>query len=171
MNLDPQGQPTRDGSWIIGEFGVSSAMGNEREAAERVVTIVRQADTPHPTVLSPARLEQLKTAVAEAVLNAMEHGNQYRPGSSVRVRVTVSGEVLVVRIADQGVGGPSLHDAGLHAQEPDLMAKLAGEQPPRGWGLFLIAQMTDDVRNLNCEGGHIVELLWYLDEAGGSEGS
>ncbi|MFO7698330.1 MAG: ATP-binding protein [Anaerolineae bacterium] len=179
MNLDPQGQPSRE-SWVIGEFVVSSAVGNEREAAERVVAMVRQADTRprsvgHPVDLLPARLEQLKTAVAEAVLNAMEHGNQYRPGSSVRVSVIVSGEALVVRIADQGVGGPrpwraGLHAAGLQAQEPDLAAKLAGEQPPRGWGLFLIAQMTDDVRILNCEGEHIVELLWYLDETGGNEG-
>lgn len=190
MNLDPQGQPTR-GSWIIGEFVVSSAVGNEREAAERVVAMVRRADiphpadTPHPIGLPSARLEPLKTAVAEAVLNAMEHGNRYRPDSSVRVSVIVSGEALVVRIADQGVGGPrprraglqcaDLHAADLHAadlrvQEPDLAAKLAGEQPPRGWGLFLIAQMTDDVRILNCEGEHIVELLWHLDEAGGDEG-
>lgn len=185
MNLDPQGQPTR-GPWIIGEFAVSSAVGNEREAAERVVAMVRRADTGprsvgHPADtphrprsvglgLPPARLEPLKTAVAEAVLNAMEHGNRYRPGSSVRVSVIVSGETLVVRIADQGVGGLRLQGADLHVQEPDLAAKLAGEQPPRGWGLFLIAQMTDDVRILNCEGEHVVELLWYLDEAGGDEG-
>jgi anti-sigma regulatory factor (Ser/Thr protein kinase) len=179
MNLDPQGQLNR-GSWIIGEFVVSSAVGNEREAAERVVAMVRRADTSPRSVghrprsvglgLPSARLEPLKTAVAEAVLNAMEHGNRYRPGSSVRVSVIVSGETLVVRIADQGVGGPRLQGADLHVQEPDLAAKLAGEQPPRGWGLFLIAQMTDDVRILNCEGEHVVELLWHLDEAGGNEG-
>ena len=32
------------------------------------------------------------------------------------------------------------------AEAPDLEAKLAGEQKPRGWGLFLIQNMVDDVR-------------------------
>jgi len=174
MSLDPQGQPAR-GSRILGEFSVSSAPGNEREAAERVAAMVRQADTrprsvDYPIGFPPARLEELKTAVAEAVLNAMEHGNRYRPDLSVRVRVIVSGKALVVRIADQGVGGPRLHLKSAQARAPDLTAKLAGEQPPRGWGLYLIAQMADDVRILNCEGENIVELLWNLDEVSGNAG-
>ena len=37
--------------------------------------------------MAPARLERLKTAVAEATMNAMEHGNEYRPDSPVRIRV------------------------------------------------------------------------------------
>jgi serine/threonine-protein kinase RsbW len=121
--------------------------------------MVRQLD------LLPARLEQLRTAVAEAVLNAMEHGNQYRPGLPVAVRVVVSEEALMVRVIDQGVDGPIAHPP-----EPDLMAKLAGKQPARGWGLFLIKRLADDMRLISCEGEHTVELLWYLDEARGENG-
>jgi len=128
--------------------------GNEREAAQQVVDIVRQGD------LAVAELEQLRTAVAEAVLNAMEHGNQYRHELHVIVQVTASGKTLTVRVIDQGVGKP-MKDA----QEPDLAAKLAGEQPTRGWGLFLIKQMADDVRILNHKDGIILEMFWYLDEA------
>ena len=29
---------------------------------------------------------------------------------------------------------------------PDIDAKLAGDQSPRGWGLFLIEQMVDDMQ-------------------------
>jgi anti-sigma regulatory factor (Ser/Thr protein kinase) len=162
MNLDPQGQLPR-GSCVLGEFSVSSVPGNEREAAERVADMARRTDLP------PTRLEQLKTAVAEAVLNAMEHGNQYRAGSFAKVRVIVSERALVVRVADQGMGGLQPRLVDLHVQEPDLAAKLAGEQSPRGWGLFLIAQMTDNVRFLECKSGHTVELLWYLDEVGGGK--
>jgi anti-sigma regulatory factor (Ser/Thr protein kinase) len=173
MNPDPEDQPAC-GSVVLGEFSVSSAPGNERGAAERVAALVRQADVLHPTDLSPARLEELKTSVAEAVQNAMEHGNQYRPDLPVRVSVIVSEGALVVRIADRGVGGPRRHlpsgqSMGMQVQAPDLAAKLAGEQPPRGWGLYLIAQMTDDVRILNCAGENVVELVWYLEEVGGKE--
>jgi anti-sigma regulatory factor (Ser/Thr protein kinase) len=176
MDLDPHGWPSRDGSVIIGEFDVPSVPGNERQAAERVVAMLRHATAGCLDALHPSRLEELKTAVAEAVLNAMEHGNQYHADLPVSVRVIGSGEALIVRIADRGVGGMRLHlpsaqgagpqSTGAQVQVPDLMAKLAGEQPPRGWGLYLIAQMTDDVRILDCEGEHVVELLWYLGEAG-----
>jgi len=143
---------------VIGEFRVPSVPGNEREAAQQVVDIVRQSELP------TAGLEQLGTAVAEAVLNAMEHGNQYRRELYVIVQVTASGKTLAVRVIDQGAGQP-IEDP----QEPDLVAKLAGEQSPRGWGLFLIKQMADDVRILSSEGGVILEMFWYLDEASRSE--
>ena len=54
------------------EFEVPSAEGNERLALERVSAIVA------PLGLSEARLKRLETAVGEATMNAMEHGNQYR---------------------------------------------------------------------------------------------
>jgi anti-sigma regulatory factor (Ser/Thr protein kinase) len=143
---------------VIGEFCVPSAPGNEREAAEQVVDIVRRSELPAPG------LEELRTAVAEAVLNAMEHGNQYRRELYVVVQVTAAGNTLAVRVIDQGAGQP-VEDP----QEPDLAAKLAGEQSPRGWGLFLIKQMADDVRIRSSEGGVVVEMFWYLDEASRSE--
>jgi anti-sigma regulatory factor (Ser/Thr protein kinase) len=48
------------------------------------------------------------------------------------------GKVPLVTITDQG----GLHEAGT-AEQPDLVRKLAGEQSPRGWGLFLIRNMVD----------------------------
>lgn len=89
MNLDPLGRPAR-GYRILGEFSIASAPGNEREAAERVAALVRQ------TALSPDRLEELKTAVAATVLNAMEQGKQYRPDLPVRVHTRRLG------LADRG---------------------------------------------------------------------
>ena len=52
--------------------------------------------------LSEARLERLKTAVAEATMNAIEHGNGNRPEIPVEVEVTQNGDEIVVAISDQG---------------------------------------------------------------------
>ena len=76
-------------------------------------------------------------------MNAIEHGNEARAELPVDVSVRASGGELVVAITDHG-GGREIPEA----EEPDLEAKLEGLQKPRGWGLFLIQNMVDDVRDL-----------------------
>jgi anti-sigma regulatory factor (Ser/Thr protein kinase) len=119
---------------ILASFEVASAPGNERAAMERV------ADLVTPLGLEDARLQQLKTAVAEATMNAMEHGNRYQDDLPVNIRVRRHGGALIVDITDQGGDV-----APAEAETPDLLAKLSGEQSPRGWGLFLIQNMVDDM--------------------------
>jgi serine phosphatase RsbU (regulator of sigma subunit)/anti-sigma regulatory factor (Ser/Thr protein kinase) len=139
-------------------FEIDSRPGNERAAMERVAAAVE------PLGLEPRRLEQLKTAVSEAALNAIEHGNQGREELPVEVEVEATGGVLTVRIGDEGLGGP----VG-EPETPDLDAKLAGLQKPRGWGLFLIENMVDEVRVSDADGRHTVELVLNL-EGGGTDG-
>ena len=114
---------------------IASAPGNEREAMRRV------AEAVAPLAIAPARLERLSTAAAEATMNAMEHGNGYRDDLDVRLVVSVIDGALVVRIVDHG-GDREI----AHAATPDIDAKLEGRQSPRGWGLFLIEKMVDEVR-------------------------
>ena len=59
----------------LAAFEVASEPGNERLALARVAEAVAASG------LAPARLERLKTAVAEATMNAIEHGNRGRPRS------------------------------------------------------------------------------------------
>jgi serine phosphatase RsbU (regulator of sigma subunit)/anti-sigma regulatory factor (Ser/Thr protein kinase) len=122
---------------VLAEFEVPGAYGNERVVMDRVAQIVV------PVGLDVARLERLKTAVSETAMNAIEYGSVGDPGVPVRIRVERRPTSLQVRIADAGLGGavPDLAEAEL----PDLDAKLAGLQKPRGWGLFLIQQMVDRV--------------------------
>jgi anti-sigma regulatory factor (Ser/Thr protein kinase) len=47
-------------------------------------------------------------------------------------------------------------------ETPDLEAKLAGRQKPRGWGLFLIEQMVDEAHVTGEEGRHTLELVVRL---------
>ena len=130
---------------------VPSVPGNERGALEQVAAAVQDLALP------AARLERLKTAVAEAVANAIEHGNQNRAELPVALTVLVSATALCVRVTDQG-GRP------LPAPVvPDLGAKLAGRQTPRGWGLFLIKDLVDDVHDHSTESQHTIDLLLYRE--------
>jgi anti-sigma regulatory factor (Ser/Thr protein kinase) len=141
----------------LASFTVRSEPGNERVALAQV------ADAVAGEGLSPGRLERLKTAVAETAMNAIEHGNRNQPEVPVDVVVTVADGDIVVTITDQG-GAPE--EAG-PAAEPDLAAKLAGEQEPRGWGLFLIRHMVDAM-DVTTEGTrHTVRLVM---RAGGADG-
>ena len=44
---------------------------------------------------------------------------------------------------------------------PDLAAKLAGLQSPRGWGLFLIEHLVDEMHVRSTDTEHTVELILY----------
>jgi serine phosphatase RsbU (regulator of sigma subunit)/anti-sigma regulatory factor (Ser/Thr protein kinase) len=133
---------------VLAEFEVSSVEGNERFAIDRVVEAVGSLR------LADAKVEKLKTAVGETVMNAIEHGNGNDPGLGVGVRVTVSPTRLTVEVRDHG-GDKEIPEVAT----PDLEAKLAGTQTPRGWGLFLIEQMVDEVNTARENGHHIVVLV------------
>ncbi|HLE38699.1 MAG TPA: ATP-binding protein [Acidimicrobiia bacterium] len=136
------------------EFSLPSAEGNEREVMERVAAAVASLG------LSPARLERLKTAVAEAAMNAIEHGNGGNAALPVGVRVESTSRMVTVRITDQGGGTPIPR-----VEIPDIEAKLAGEQKPRGWGLFLIAKMVDEMRTHTDGSHHVIELVMNRGES------
>ncbi len=103
-------------------------------------------------------MERLKTAVAEATMNAIEHGNQNEPEKPVEIEVCANVGAVKVRIVDQG-GGREVPDP----ETPDLEAKLDGLQTPRGWGLFLIRSMVDDLRVHTTDRHHTLELEMSLE--------
>ncbi len=138
------------------QFSLPSQPGNERDAASRVLEAVASLQ------IAPARLQKLETAVAEATMNAMEHGNQYQASKPAEIHVfcetSQSGRTLVVQVSDQG-GESQIPEL----PEPNLEAKLAGEQSPRGWGFFLIKNMVDEMNIIQSHEKHTIELRVYLD--------
>jgi serine phosphatase RsbU (regulator of sigma subunit)/anti-sigma regulatory factor (Ser/Thr protein kinase) len=137
---------------LLAEFDVESAEGNER------VAIARVSDAVAPLNISDDRLERLKTAVGEATMNAMEHGSRYRTDRPVSIRVLAGGGNVRVQITDLG-GAPPERER----EVPDLEAKLDGLQPPRGWGLFLIENMVDEMRETSAAGRHTLELALRVE--------
>lgn len=133
------------------KFDIPSEPGNERMAVNQVMNAVENLSLSH------AFLDRLGTAIAEATMNAMEHGNKYMPDVPVGIQVLSSKKELIVRITDQG-GGKVIFEY----VSPDLYAKLLGLQSPRGWGLFLIQNMVDDIR-ISSDGKHrTLELIMHL---------
>jgi anti-sigma regulatory factor (Ser/Thr protein kinase) len=154
--MQPKPTPSTDlaqaPAWqTLAEFSLPSQPGSDRMAREQITTALRTLN------LSPADLERLKTAVAEATLNAIEHGNRFRPDRPVAIRILASVKTVTVSITDQG------HGPIPEPQSPDLAAKVAGQQSPRGWGFFLIEKMVDDFRISGDETHHTIELFLYLE--------
>jgi len=84
------------------------------------------------------RIEDLKTAVAEACINAIEHGNRLNEGLSVGVMLSAGEDSLEVKVMDDGKGLKGL------PPKPDIEKKMHGEEDPRGMGMFLIQALVDE---------------------------
>ena len=107
----------------------------------------------------PERVEDLKTAVSEACLNAMEHGNKNNPDARVVITMHYSDHIFTVSVMDQGKGmvEPNEFD------EPDIEKKIQNLQTPRGLGIFLIKQLVDQVEfNKMSDEGHMVRMVLKL---------
>jgi len=145
----------RPGRRVLLRASLPGERGNERVAMDQVAAAVAELG------IAPDRVERLKTAVSEAAMNAIEYGSQNDPTIPVDIAVDVDGDDLVVRITDRGLSGPIGS-----AEEPDLEKKLAGDQKPRGWGLFLIKHMVDAMEVTSHGTGQTVALTLHLEGAG-----
>jgi anti-sigma regulatory factor (Ser/Thr protein kinase) len=159
MNRAGEAPGSNGTEWqMLAELTLPSEPGNERLAMEQVAEAVRELNLPGK------RMDQLKTAVAEATMNAMEHGNHYLPNKPVGIQVLASRAALSVRITDHGATRTLPADPG--TEVPDIEAKLEELQTPRGWGLFLIKHMVDEMRISSDTTHHTVELIMYLEGEG-----
>ncbi len=140
-----------DDNRVLMDLQLPSEPGNERQALKKVAEAVQELALP------PAQLERVKTATAEATMNAIEHGNHNDPRVPVGVRALIEGNDLVVRITDAGG-----EDILARPDAPDLEAKLDGRQKPRGWGLFLIESMVDEMDVASDGATRTVELTFHL---------
>jgi serine/threonine-protein kinase RsbW len=84
------------------------------------------------------RIEDLKTALAEACINAIEHGNRLNEGLSVGVILSAGEDALEVKVIDDGKGMKT------QPAKPDIDRKMHGEEDPRGLGMFLIQALVDE---------------------------
>jgi serine/threonine-protein kinase RsbW len=86
----------------------------------------------------PERIEDLKTAIAEACINAIEHGNRLNEKLSVGVVFSAGPHELEVKVIDDGKGMKK------QPEKPDIDRKMLGEEDPRGMGMFLIQALVDE---------------------------
>jgi len=105
------------------------------------------------------RIEDLKTIVSEASINAMQHGNKGRNDAKVKVALSCVKDTINVQVSDEGSGIKEF------PPNPDIENIIEDREPSIGFGLFLIKQLTDRVEfNQLTEKGHMVNMSINMKE-------
>jgi serine/threonine-protein kinase RsbW len=127
------------------EVNLPSKIGYERVAMECSASFAKMAG------LVAERIEDLKSAVAEACINAMQHGNKWHPEARVVVNMNLRDDTFVVSVMDQGDGVPEI------PEYPGITRVIEENVPPRGLGVFMIQHLVDEVKfNQMSDGGHLM---------------
>ena len=122
-----------------------SELGYEKFAMLAVATVAKQIG------FEAKRIDDLKTAVAEAVTNAIEHGNQLNAEIRVLMAITWQETGLVLNIVDQGC-----------QPIPEIPVERQERADHRGWGLFLIKNLMDEVEVMAAPGRNEIRMVAYL---------
>jgi serine/threonine-protein kinase RsbW len=129
------------------EIFLPSTLGYEKIARGAAEAVAEEMG------FSQDRIEDLKIAVAEACMNAIEHGNLESGAASVTVYLTAGAEQLEVSVADEGLQ--------LMPEDMPKPGRLGGDN--RGWGMFFISQMVDEVEITRLpNGGNQVKMVIYM---------
>jgi serine/threonine-protein kinase RsbW len=136
------------------EVRLPSRMGFEKVAMSTAAAVAKLMG------FREDRVEDLKTAVAEACINAIEHGNRMNEKLSVGVVLSAASDRLEVKVIDDGKGMKT------QPHKPDIDKKIHGEEDPRGMGMFLIQALVDEaewVAGVNGRSSY-VRLVIRLDK-------
>ena len=129
------------------EVSLVNQLGYERIAMACSASFAQMMGLP------PERIEDLKTMVSEAAINAMEHGNKGRPDARVTVSLNCQDNTINVTVSDEGDGIMNF------PPRPDIEKIIEDLESPVGFGLFLIKQLADQVEfNEGSDGGHVVKM-------------
>jgi anti-sigma regulatory factor (Ser/Thr protein kinase) len=133
------------------EISLPNQLGYERIAMACSATFAKMLG------LSPERIEDLKTIVAEAAINAMQHGNKERPDARVTVLMSFKDDTIHVAVKDEGEGIKEI------LPDPDIDRIINNLDPPIGFGTFLIRELADQVEfDKTADGASIVKMAIKL---------
>jgi serine/threonine-protein kinase RsbW len=147
----------KEANSTIVELRLPTHLGYEKVAMSTAASLAKLRGFPED------RIEDLKTAVAEACINAIEHGNRLNEKLSVGVVLRAEPDSIEVKVIDDG--------SGIKKQpaKPDIDRKMHGEEDARGMGMFLIQALVDEaewVTGLDGKSSY-VRLLIKLDKEAG----
>ena len=132
------------------EFLMVVPMGEDNEliAANTAEQIAKRL------TFRPEAINQIKTAVVEACINAFEHS--FSPDRKIYQRFRVESDRLVVTISSRGVLPGNLNGAGGRSDTTE-----AAEER-RGWGLKLIRTLMDEVEFERVDDGTSLRMTKYV---------
>ncbi|MDX2138197.1 MAG: ATP-binding protein [Chloroflexota bacterium] len=136
------------------ELKIPSEIGYEKLAMRVAGELAEQMG------FSKDRIDDLRTAVAEACINAIEHGNQLDKTTRVFILMTIHEDRLAINVADEGRGGPPPKDI----IQPDMEAQIEGLMTPGGMGLFVIRALVDEAEFVkpNLGNGNEFQMVVHL---------
>ncbi|MCG8607342.1 ATP-binding protein [bacterium] len=133
------------------EVHIPSIIGYEKVAMESAAAVAKLMG------FSKGRVEDLKTAISEACTNAMEHGNRLKKNTMVLVTLKMSEESLEVNVQDKGKGFEK------KIQTPDIEHQVTDGSDSRGWGIFLIKNLVDEVEFKKVpKGGNVTRMVIHV---------
>jgi serine/threonine-protein kinase RsbW len=137
------------------ELHLPSRLGYEKVAMDAAASLARRMG------FSADRVDALRTALAEAITNAIEHGNAHDSQMRVLVMLTVRPSELVVSVADQGC--KPLEPA--HLSPPPTIEESFKRGDKGGWGIWLIRELMDEVEFTTApSGGNQVRMVIHLEK-------
>lgn len=127
------------------EYEIIVPMGEDTEmiAAHTVEEIAKRHNFPAKAI------NQIKTALVEACINAAEHSHS--PDRKIYQKFAVDDEKIAITIANRGV---RLNDA--NARE------VTSDEGRRGWGLKLMKGLMDDVKIEQTDDGTRITMVKFL---------
>ncbi|MEW9673295.1 ATP-binding protein [Ammoniphilus sp. 3BR4] len=105
---------------------IKSILGEEKKVLSKLEELFQ------PLSFCQEDCWDVKCAVAEGCLNAIEHGNQLCADFNVRVQIRIQGNLVKVVISDCGMRSESTPCPVI--------------SPERGWGILFISKLMDNYR-------------------------
>jgi serine/threonine-protein kinase RsbW len=130
------------------EIHIPSEYGYEKVAMASAMAIAKRMG------FSGDRVDDLRTAISEACLNAIEHGNKLDVSTKVVVVMTVQPEGLEVHITDEG-----------KQMMPTEFPQPSDKPGERHRGIFIIQNLVDEVEfSAVATGGNQIRMVIHLNK-------
>jgi len=129
------------------EYEMVVPMGEDTEliAAHAVEEIARRYS------FAPKAINQIKTALVEACINASEHSHS--PDQKIYQKFSVEGDKIIITISNRG----------LRLGDRKKIAEIApDEDSRRGWGLKLMKTLMDEVKFEQVDDGTRISMVKYM---------
>ncbi len=132
------------------QWKLLSQFGEEKKLINDIRQIISTSDVYYE------RVEDIMTAVAEACLNAFEHGNKLRADLQICVQMMSDEHGLCFRIYDEGNG----FDYTNTSRRPVHSASLS-DTSDRGWGMLIITNLADSINTGHKDNMFYFELQFF----------
>ena len=118
----------------VEKMSIPAEQDRELEVADRALELALAAG------LDSEEADEVRMAVIEAVINAIEHGRSADGRVQVSFSTGTDPARLAITIGDSGSGfDPS------RVKVPDITEKIGTRQRKRGWGLKIMRSLMDEV--------------------------